>query len=87
MYVALGRHTLIPVFIMVVCQIPVYLGLCIVWKTLRGRPPPVEGKTNGSLPADNVEEMEDHQGDEDIVDDKEEHTDVVEKPVFIITPL
>ena len=77
MYVALGRHTLIPIFIMVLCQIPVYLGLCIAWRTLKGTPPPVKEKTNGSLPADNAKEMKDQQGDEDIMDDKEEHTDIV----------
>ena len=87
MYVALGRHTLIPVTIMILCQIPVYLGLCITWRTLRGTPPPLTNNENGNIPASNLEGMEHHQRDEDVIHEKDENVDIVEKPMYIITTL
>ena len=85
MYVTLGRRTLIPVSIMMLCQIPVYLGLCVTWKTLRGTPPPLKSKKNGSLPEDNAEGMEHRQRNGEV--DEEKDVDVVEKPMYTITAL
>ena len=80
MYVALGRHTLIPVTIMVLCQIPVYLGLCITWKTLRGTPSPQKSDKNGKLPPSDVERIEDCKEDKDVTNDKD--MEVVENTTF-----
>ena len=38
MYVATGRHTLIPTFIMILSQIPLFLGLFVTWKHQKGFP-------------------------------------------------
>ena len=34
-YVGAGRHTVLPIMIMVLFQIPVYLGLALTWKQLK----------------------------------------------------
>ena len=34
MYVAAGRHTVLPVLVMVLFQIPMYVGLALTWKQL-----------------------------------------------------
>ena len=85
MYVALGRRTLIPVSIMILCQIPVYLGLCVTWKTLRGTPPPPKRKKSESLSEDKAEGMERRQGNGEV--DEKDDVDVVEKPMYTITAL
>ena len=82
-YVALGRHTLIPVTIMILCQIPVYLGLCITWKTLRGTPSPRKSDENGKFPPNDVQQMEDCKEDEDVTDGKD--VEVVEKSMYSTT--
>ena len=70
---------------MILCQIPVYLGLCVTWKTLRGTLPPPQRKKNGSFPEDNAEGME-HRRRNGEVDEKDD-VDVVEKPMYTITAL
>ena len=35
MYVAAGRHTVLPIMVMVLFQIPMYLGLALAWKQLK----------------------------------------------------
>ena len=84
---ALGRHTLIPVAIMLVCQIPVYVGLCVSWKTLKGTPSPLQppkSAQNGTLPSNDMEGIDDGDQDvEDAIEEKEDCRDVVEKPMHV----
>ena len=37
MYVTAGRHTVLPIMVMLLFQIPLYVGLAIVWKQLNPR--------------------------------------------------
>ena len=50
MYVAAGRHTVVPIMVMVVFQIPIYLGLILTWNQLKPKHSKDREELQGTAP-------------------------------------